>query len=292
ASIDYYLKTAAAGPVTLEIFDGSGKLVRRYSSAERVPPINPKQLDIPAAWVHAPEPLSAAAGMHRFVWDLHYPGAGGGRRGGLAALAAMFGFGGGPWAVPGDYTVKLTAGGQSYSQPLTVKMDPRVKASQADLQKQFDFTQQVLARTAEVNAAAQQAAALQKRLQEIAPQVASPKDKKLADTVDELDKRVSALLGKPPAGELGGTPEPTDRTTLRYVSGALGQVERVVESDDAAPSADASAAFAQDDQIAQAALQKWEAIVSTDLPALNKELHRAKIEPIELGMQRPGPAEN
>ena len=311
ASIDYYLKTAAAGPVTLEIFDSSGKLVRRYSSAERIPPLDPKQLDIPAAWVHPPEPLSAAAGMHRFVWDLHYPGAGGGRRGGLAALAAMFGFGGGPWAVPGDYTVKLTVTtritvgaepGYDISVrntdvkvdtwPLIVKMDPRVKVSQADLQKQFDFTQQVLARTAEVNAAAQQAAALQKRLQEIAPQVASPKDKKLADTVDELDKRVSALLGKPPAGELGGTPEPTDRTTLRYVSGALGQVERVVESDDAAPSADASAAFAQDDQIAQAALQKWEAIVSTDLPALNKELHRAKIEPIELGMQRPAPGEN
>ena len=292
ASIDYYLKSAAAGPVTLEIFDSSGKLVRRYSSAEHVTPINPKQLDIPSAWVHSPEPLSAAAGMHRFVWDLHYPGAGGGRRGGMAALAAMFGFGGGPWAVPGDYTVKLTAGGQSYSQPLTVKMDPRVKVSQADLQKQFELAQQVLARTAEVNAAAQQAAALQKRLQEIAPQVASPKDKKLADTVDELDKRVSALLGNPPAGELGGTPEPTDRTTLRYVSGALGQVERVVESDDAAPSADASAAFAQDDQIAQAALQKWETIVSTDLPALNKELHRAKIEPIELGMHRPAAAEN
>jgi len=143
-----------------------------------------------------------------------------------------------------------------------------------------------------VNAAAQQAAALQKQLQEIAPRIASPKEKKLADTVDELDKRVSALLGKPPAGELGGTPEPTDRTTLRYVSGALGQVERVVESDDAAPSPDASAAFAQDDQIAQAALQKWEAIVSTDLPALNKDLHRAKIEPIELGMRRPGAGEN
>ncbi|MGH9727288.1 MAG: hypothetical protein ACRD4V_01695, partial [Candidatus Acidiferrales bacterium] len=280
AMIDYYLKTAAAGPVTLEIFDGNGKLVRRYSSGERMPPINEKQLDIPAAWVHPAEPLSGAAGMHRFVWDLHYPGAGGGRRGGNAALAAMFGFGGGPWAVPGNYTVKLTADGQSYSQPLTVKMDPRVKVSQADLQKQLDLAQQVLARTAEVNAASQQAAALQKRLQQIAPQIASSKKKetKLADTVEELDKRVSAILGKPPAGELGGTPEPTDRTTLRYVSGALGQVERVVESDDAAPSADASAAFAQDDQIAQAALAKWEAIVSTDSPALNKELHRAKIE--------------
>jgi hypothetical protein len=294
ASIDYYLKTAATGPVTLEIFDSNGKLVRRYSSAERMPPVNEKQLDIPAAWVHPAEPLSAAAGMHRFVWDLHYPGAGGGRRGGMAALAAMFGFGGGPWAVPGDYTVKLTADGQTYSQPLTVKMDPRVRVSQADLQKQFELAQQVLARTAEVNAASQQAAALQKRLQEIGPQLAArkAKEKELANILDALDKRVSAILGKPPAGELGGTPEPTDRTTLRYVSGALGQVERVVESDDAAPSADASAAYAQDDQIAQAALAKWEAIVSTDLPALNKELHRAKIDEIELGRVRPAGAQN
>ena len=91
---------------------------------------------------------------------------------------------------------------------------------------------------------------------------------------------------------IGRHAQPTDRTTLRYVSGALGQVERVVESDDAAPLADASAAFAQDDQIAQAALAKWEVIVSTDLPALNKELHRAKIESIELGMHRPAAGEN
>ena len=124
--------------MTLEIFDGSDKLVRRYSSAESMPAIDPKKLDIPAAWVHSAEPLSAAAGMHRFVWDLHYParaedGAEEWR------MAAMFGFGGGPWAVPGDYTVRLTAGGQSYSQPLTVKMDPRVKISQEDLQKQLEL---------------------------------------------------------------------------------------------------------------------------------------------------------
>ncbi|HVA16093.1 MAG TPA: hypothetical protein VMV59_00115, partial [Candidatus Dormibacteraeota bacterium] len=97
---------------------------------------------------------------------------------------------------------------------------------------------------------------------------------------------------KPLAGELGGTPEPTDRTTLRYVAGALGQLERVVESDDAAPSPDASAAFAQDDQIAQTALEKWSALVSTDLPALNKQLHRAHIAPIDLTVPRPGGEEN
>ena len=219
--------------MTLEIFDTSGKLVRRYSSAERMPPIDAKQLDIPAAWVHPPEPLSAAAGVHRFVWDLHYPRRGRRTARRIGRVGCDVWFRRRPVGASRRLHCEIDRGRQSYSQPLTVKMDPRLKVSQADLQKQFDFTQQVLARTAEVNAASQQAAALQKRLQEIAPQIASRKE--LANSVDELDKRTSALLGKPPAGELGGTPEPTDRTTLRYVSGALGQVERVVESDDAAP---------------------------------------------------------
>jgi len=182
--------------------------------------------------------------------------------------------------------------GHSYSQPLELKMDPHAKVSQADLEKQLDLAQQILATSAETNAAAQQAAALQQRLKAIAPRITSRKDKKLADTVDALDKQVSAILGNPPPGELGGPPGPIDRTTLRYVSGALGQLERVVESDDSAPSPDAAAAFAQDDQIAQAAMGKWEALVSTDLPALNRQLHRAHIEPIELGIPHPGGAEN
>ena len=283
AMIDYYLKSAATTPVTLEVFDSNNRLVRRYSSADRVPPINPKSLDIPAAWVHPAEPPSAEAGMHRFVWDVHYPGAGGGRGG---MMAAMFGFGGGPWALPGDYTVRLTVNGQSYSQPLTVKMDPRVNVSQEDLQKQLELAEQISAKSAEVGAVARLAAELQEKLRAVAPQVASHKD--VASSVDQLSAEVASLLGKPPAGELApGMPEPTDRTTLRYVSGALGQVESAVESDDAAPSADAFAAFAQDDQIAVAALEKWQLIVSTKLPDLNKDLHRAHVEPIELGMSRP-----
>ncbi|HEV2287991.1 MAG TPA: hypothetical protein VGR81_03465 [Candidatus Acidoferrales bacterium] len=283
AMIDYYLKSASTSPITLEIFDSNNRLVRRYSSADRVPPINPKTLDIPAAWVHPAEPPSAEAGMHRFVWDLHYPGTGGGRGG---MMAAMFGFGGGPWALPGDYTVRLTMNGQSYTQPLTVKMDPRANVSQEDLLKQLELAQQISAKSAEVNAAARLAAELQEKLKALGPQAASRKE--LASSVDELSAEVASVLGRPPAGELAaGMPVPTDRTTLRYVSGALGQVQRAVESDDAAPSSDAFAAFAQDDQIAVAALEKWQAIVSTKLPDLNKDLHRAHIEPIELEMSRP-----
>ena len=288
AILDYYLSSAPDGPVTLEIVDSNGKLVRRYSSADQTPAINPKLLDIPAAWVHPPEALSAAPGMHRFVWDLHYASAEGGRGpGAMAAMLAMYGFGGGPWAVPGEYTVKLEAGGNTLRQPLTVKMDPRVDVSQEDLQKQLDTAQQVLAKNAEVAAAQRQAASLDQKLKALASQAVSRRS--LAQNINMLAGQVEAILGaeaaNPLAPSAGATV--TDRTTLRYVSGQLGQLGRVIESDDAAPSADASTAFAQDVQIADSALAKWQGIVSTNLPTLNEQLRRAHLEPIEIAPSHP-----
>ena len=123
--IDYYLKSKAAGLVTLEILDPAGEMIRRYASDDKFPPVNPDTLSIPASWVREQEPLSAAAGMHRWIWDLRPAplprpaGAGGGGGG--------FGRGGAATVLPGTYTVKLTVGGKSYSQPLIVKMDPRSK---------------------------------------------------------------------------------------------------------------------------------------------------------------------
>ena len=284
AILDYYLKSAPQGPVTLQIFDSNGKLVRRYSSADQFPPINPKTLDIPASWVHPPEPLSATPGMHRFVWDLHYPSAGGGR--GRGAMAAMFGFGGGPWAVPGEYTIKLEVDGQSTEQPLTVKMDPRVKVSQEDLQKQLDLALQVLAKTAQVEGASRQAESVQNSIKTLRPKIASRQS--LEEKIDALDKQVAVVLGPPPGNPLAASAGATvtDRTTLRYAASALGQVERAVESSDAAPSADASTAFTQDEQVAESAMEKWQEILSTDLPPINEELRRAHLEPIEVGELR------
>jgi hypothetical protein len=124
AMIDYYLRSAASGPVTLEILDGGGELVRRYSSEDRPPEVNPDLLNIPAFWRRTPEPLSGAPGMHRWVWDLRPTPTGGRGRGGGGG---GFGRGGEARVLPGSYAVKLTVGGKSYTQPLQVKMDPRVK---------------------------------------------------------------------------------------------------------------------------------------------------------------------
>jgi photosystem II stability/assembly factor-like uncharacterized protein len=128
AIVDYYLKSAPSGPVTIEILNGSGAVVRHYSSAEPVPPIEPNALVVNAVWQRAQEPPSAAAGMHRFVWDFRPdppPGGGRGRGGRGGGGGGGGGRGGPPPVAPGSYSVRLTAGGQTFTQPLVLKPDPR-----------------------------------------------------------------------------------------------------------------------------------------------------------------------
>jgi len=116
AIVDYYLKGAPSGPVVIEISDASGTVVRRFASDDRPQPRDPNTLNVQTVWAPSGSPLPATAGMHRWLWDFRGPPpAGGGRGRGAAA----------PIVPPGNYTVKLTAGGRTFTQPLTVKKDPR-----------------------------------------------------------------------------------------------------------------------------------------------------------------------
>jgi hypothetical protein len=89
--------------------------------------------------------LAATAGLHRFVWDLHYPPPTGVPR--TYPIAATphdtASEPKGPWIVPGTYTARLTVDGKSYTQPLTVRMDPRVKSGAAALQQQFALSKRL-----------------------------------------------------------------------------------------------------------------------------------------------------
>ena len=111
--------------MVLEIVNGSGEIVRRYSSADPVQRIDPNTLVVNAVWQRPQESLSAAAGMHRFVWDFRPtpppPSGGRGGRGGGGG-----GRGGLPPSPPGTYSVRLTVNGKTLSQPLLVRPDPRL----------------------------------------------------------------------------------------------------------------------------------------------------------------------
>jgi photosystem II stability/assembly factor-like uncharacterized protein len=123
AFIDYYIK-AASGPVVLDIVDSTGNTIRRYSSDDK-PPVNTNPPNVSELWRPSASLLPASPGMHRWVWDLRPtpPGGGRGGRGGGGGFGG--GRGGVPLVNPGAYTVKLTVDGQTYTQPLTVKPDPR-----------------------------------------------------------------------------------------------------------------------------------------------------------------------
>ncbi len=144
AILEYYLKQPASGVVTLEVQDGAGHTIRRYASDDRPREIRDEG-NVPYYWIRPTPVLSAAAGLHRFVWDLHYPPPPGASPG--YPISATPGDTEpepkGPWVVPGTYTVKLTANGKSYTQPLLVKMDPRVKSGALALQQQFTLAKRV-----------------------------------------------------------------------------------------------------------------------------------------------------
>ena len=274
ALIDYYLKSAPAGVVTLEVLDSAGKLVRRYSSDEKAPQIDPKQLDFPVSSIHLPQPLSAEPGMHRFVWDVRYEGEPGGNR-----LFALFLGSGGAWALPGQYKVKLTVNGKSYTQPLTVKMDPRVKTPMADLVKQFNLVQQVNAAQAQVSAAFGAANRLHGQLQGL--KAKASENKTLADEIEALDKKAAAIAGGA-SGPSFFEMEASSTTNLRSLLMALSQVTRAAGSADVAPTPDAVTAFQRDQQAVQKTLGEWNLIKSKDVPHLNLSLKQARLPPISV----------
>ena len=140
AIINYVLNGPVASAV-IEIVDAGGRVVRRYNSEEKVePPADEGQ--VPRLWIRPADPPGKTAGMHRIAWDLHYappkvasftyPIAA--TPGNTARVPT------GPWAPPGGYTVRLRAGAETLTQPLRVRMDPRVKTPPSALDQQFKLS--------------------------------------------------------------------------------------------------------------------------------------------------------
>jgi photosystem II stability/assembly factor-like uncharacterized protein len=234
AVIDYYLRQAAGGPVTLEILDAKGKLVRRYASndAPEVSEADMKTLSIPVWWVRPPRVLLASAGMHRWVWDLHYASPDSLRHEyPIAAIPYNTPRSPqGPRALPGAYTVKLTADGKTLSAPLTLKMDPRVKTPASALQQMFDAQVKLARIVTETSRAVRQARSAQQQIEKLSKDGG-------AETLDAIGKKIKAELA---GGGFSG-PAPA-AATLVSLNGQASALYGDVDSADAAPSAALAAA--------------------------------------------------
>ncbi|TAL86535.1 MAG: hypothetical protein EPN74_04520 [Rhodanobacter sp.] len=268
AIIDYRLAAAAKGPVTLDILDSHGKLVRHFASDAK-PVERDANRYFAKGWLRPGAPLSAAAGAHRFVWNLHYP----------RPQALKYGYSiaatwdsdtpltpEGPLALPGTYQVVLHVDGKSYRAPLVLKMDPRVKLDRPALVAGLAFSQnlgatllQLWQDDGQVQAVRKQLAALDRKL------AGSEANRPLRDAVEALRHKTDPLV----------TGSGEKSFNLAAMNDALTGIATDVEGSDRAPTDGQRQAYAEYRLNLALAQQQWQAIQSTDLPPLNSRLRAA-----------------
>ncbi len=320
AVLDYDLPKGAQGPVTLEILDGAGKLLRRYTSDDPTIPA-PATLQtelIPAYWPLRHGPLAATPGIHRFVWDLRaaapmathsdYPIT---AVPGRTPLAPQ-----GPLVLPSTYTVRLTADGKTESVPITVKMDPRVHCSPSELQMLYTAQTAMAASLDALAKANLQAHSVAEQLAAVAPQ--SPEPNGTAKGSAAKGANTSAAPASPARAATeaasnhephaqgkkeapgGLTPYSTQLHTLLDGTGPnaakrLPGIDEVtaeatalyaeLQQADAAPTAALLAAASHVEDEGKAVLPGWEAFKRDQLPELNRELQSAHRSAIDLKQQ-------
>jgi photosystem II stability/assembly factor-like uncharacterized protein len=273
AVVDYYLKEKSRGPVQLEILDSQGKVVRQFASNDELRKTNPNDVPFLMNWVRDPQPLSNEGGMHRFVWDLRY-----------AVSKTVRGSYFGPtglWALPGNYIVKLTANGKSSTQPLTIKMDPRVKSTEGELVRQFELSSRLAAKLGEVSTALQQTNALRKQIE--ARKKEASGNAEVQQAMETMEKKIEVALEPDSDADfmLFGLAVPSkEHEPLPKVAAALTGLLIIVESADTAPTKDATTASEKWMASCEETLRRWMELKKTELANVNTTLQKAKLKPL------------
>ncbi|MGH9799221.1 MAG: WD40/YVTN/BNR-like repeat-containing protein, partial [Blastocatellia bacterium] len=281
AILNYWLKSDAK-EVTLEVLGQAGRVIRRYSSLDKPDVVDPKTQAYPEYWFRAPRVLSAKAGMQRWTWDLrHTPPEGFPRAYPMTAIVNDTPpQPDGPLVSPGDYQIRLTVDGKSFTQSLTVKMDPRVSTPQAGLAQIHDVAMRCYdgitkARTTQAD------------IRKLRDQLKSLKDKAgsgiIADAITALDQKASAIEGAGGGGRFGGgggRGGGGGAPSLSGVAGEFSTVMNLVDATDMPPTTQAVAATSAAQRTLADLIGRWDELKSTDVKALNDQLSKANLPTI------------
>jgi photosystem II stability/assembly factor-like uncharacterized protein len=301
AVVEYFLPHDARQALVLEVLDAGGAIVRRYRSDDSPQPTAEELARelIPPYWIKPPQVLPARAGMHRWVWDLHYP----------APVSATRGYPisavphatprqpEGPLAIPGDYRVRLTFDGKRLEAPLTLKPDPRVTASAEALAQQLRLASRLSDLLTQSSQTLLTAQSEEAQLKSLAPGAA------VADGAQAYQARLALLTGgaepkaaEPAAGEAkppppaagGGTtaqpaaPQPNLKEVQEQIAGLYAELMR----GDAAPTTAQLGATDFVQGTLGGLVNEWKKL-QAELPDLNKRLRAAQLAPIRTDLPPP-----
>ncbi len=299
--LNYYLPSNASSPVKLEILDAMGKIVRTYSSAEKAldpePGVDQAAYNkvcqqtpsapfcgLPLYWPAPAMVMSDKAGFHRFSWDLHFDPVSpedvvpvGDDEAQGAVPYRTYPAVNSPWAPAGLYTVKLTVDGKSTSQPLVLKLDPRVKTSALGLTQLATLGGEMYHGAVATHKAFVEARGLIAQLN------------KLSGTdVDAFKAQIEALA--PTGAQVrnvrgfrrrgpGGAAAPS----LESVSNAMQAAAMAMQGADVAPTAIQVAACTAARRQGATVMPQWTALKTTVLAAFNSKRKAAGQPTVSLG---------
>ncbi len=263
AILDYYLP-AEAKSLDLNIYDKDHKVVRHISSAM---PAQPSHMDLPIAdrWFPVPQRLATAPGHHRFVWNLAW-----GTSGDAESDEPDDGEGGiprGPKVAPGTYSLELSVDGKPLpAEQLTVTMDPRVKATTAELQQNFATTYTIFAASLETRRALAEIGSVKSQLgknSSVNPQIVG-QQKALLASIGAVTSGTGANLG------------------LDQANSEMTSALNVAESSDRAIPSQAMEVYAEASSASALRIQQWAALKQGALAQFNQQLTREKLPPIAI----------
>lgn len=277
--IDYLLPKSPTS-LRIDILDSSGKLVRSFAgglTAEKQQPTGGDSGE--EGGHHGPPPKpSMNKGLNRFTWDMRYPG--------FTEFPNMILWAGenrGPLAVPGAYAVRLTVDGQVQTQPLELRLDPRVKGvTEAGLVKQFQLASAVRDKVSQANEAVLLIRGVRAQ---IGPTLQQVTDAPTRRAGEQLNAKLAAIEGRIYQVSNRSSEDPLNYPIM--LNDKLAGVLDLIERGDAPPTTQDYAVFADLSKRLDAELESLNSVLASDLPAFNAMLGREHLAPVE---KRPLPA--
>ncbi len=266
--IDYWLGTSPVGAVTIDILDAAGEVVRHLTSVASAPVSEAAKPPHPNFWVAPPFALPTGAGMHRTNWDLRHDAP--------SAFSHSFEINAnaghtpatpeGPLAPPGAYTVRLTAGGVSMSQAVTVRNDPRSPVTLAALAAQHALQRQITTGMRAAWDAEQQRVALRSAMSQVSAANADPE---VAAAMTTFRAALDSTAGRTPRGAFGD------------LNGALASQLTAQDHADFAPTPSMRAAFSATCRDLTTLHLAWQRALQR-VPTLNSVLARHGVSALQV----------
>jgi hypothetical protein len=254
------------------MFDSQGNLIRSFSSDDREEP-KQRKVAIAERWFPTPPMLQLKPGMHRFVWDLACcekgppPRDSGEQEEHVAPRA--------PRIPPGTYQVRLTVDGKTLTRPLKVVMDPRSKATEEELERQYAVGREMFTELLDVRCALADIHSVQTQLAARSAK-GGGQSPDLSSAQARARDQINHILndaGSPSPGGMG----------LEVASRNMASALRVVESGDRMAPSQALAVYDEAHRAAKSKIDEWQRVKASTLAELNSSLKGLSEEPISLG---------